>query len=212
MELLSHLLDEALGITRMEYLASYPYPVVVTDKVHSGAFERRELDQTDASFSGSRGSSLRGGREPMTSRRGRAATLLHQRVPGSAKDRGPATLEFEGLPEGQRYSFVRARSVRKDPTPGVLIGRSAECDVVINDYSISQRHGLLVVQPAEGLASYKDLGSTNGSAVDGIKLRAHRLTELHGGAQLRLGRFTLTFLWAEEIWSYMMHSLSAPAS
>ena len=53
-----------------------------------------------------------------------------------------------------------------DVRPGVLrVGRSAEADLVVDDPDLSRVHAELTVTP-EGV-TLRDLGSTNGSAVDG---------------------------------------------
>ena len=43
---------------------------------------------------------------------------------------------------------------------------------------------------------------------EGQQLVAKQRTPLRGGAQLRLGRFSLTFLWADELWNYLVNSLA----
>ena len=68
-------------------------------------------------------------------------------------------------------------TMRSGPTPGkiypidkdeVLIGRDLANDVVVNDASVSRRHAHLVMQ--EGGYVLEDLGSTNGTLVDGQRL------------------------------------------
>jgi predicted component of type VI protein secretion system len=73
------------------------------------------------------------------------------------------------------YQFVMSAG----PTPGkvfplekdeIFIGRDLTNDIVINDAEISRRHARLV-QQAEGYV-LEDLGSTNGSFVNGQRLTA----------------------------------------
>ncbi len=72
--------------------------------------------------------------------------------------------------------------------PGrLLVGRAGDCDVVIDDDGVSRRHGLLVVS-MEGEVTVEDLGSTNGTLVNGQ--RCDVLT-LNGGEQLQFGSETL---------------------
>lgn len=70
---------------------------------------------------------------------------------------------------------------------GMVIGRLPESDCVLNDPKVSSRHAQIVV--VEGGLAIEDLGSTNGTRVDGgVALTAgerHRLTE---GMVLWLGR------------------------
>ena len=69
----------------------------------------------------------------------------------------------------------------------ILIGRSAECLLVLDDDFASGRHAALVRTP-DGWA-VEDLGSTNGTFVDG-----ERIAELVGiapGNEVQIGRTTI---------------------
>ena len=50
-----------------------------------------------------------------------------------------------------------------------MIGRDRLCDICVDDVQVSRLHGL-IVRAADGL-HYVDLGSTNGSAVNGASTR-----------------------------------------
>lgn len=67
--------------------------------------------------------------------------------------------------------------MRTGPTPGkafplskseIVIGRDATCDIVINDAEISRRHAKMTMQETGYVL--EDLGSTNGTFVDGQRL------------------------------------------
>ncbi len=67
--------------------------------------------------------------------------------------------------------------MRTGPTPGkafplskaeIIIGRDVACDIVVNDAEISRRHAKLTMQ-GNGYV-LEDLGSTNGTFVDGQRL------------------------------------------
>src|SRR5262249_25390810 len=59
---------------------------------------------------------------------------------------------------------------RLDQARAYLVGRAVECDVVIDDTSVSRRHAELQVAPP-GL-DVRDLGSRNGTFVDGTRISA----------------------------------------
>ena len=67
------------------------------------------------------------------------------------------------------------------------IGRAPDCDIVLIDDRVSRRHG--AVTSRLGALIYSDLGSTNGSFVNGS-----RVTEIALGTSdvVRLGNTTLT--------------------
>jgi pSer/pThr/pTyr-binding forkhead associated (FHA) protein len=69
----------------------------------------------------------------------------------------------------------------------VLIGRSPECTLVLNDDYASSRH--LRLSPQDGQWVAEDLGSTNGTFIGRTRLTAPTPVEV--GTQLRIGRTVL---------------------
>jgi len=81
-----------------------------------------------------------------------------------------------------------------DLPPGeTLIGRSPDCHITIEDPLISRQHGRIVVQG--GTATFVDLGSRNGSRVNGKPVGDPVL--LVDGDRVRLGAQELVFLKVE---------------
>ena len=66
----------------------------------------------------------------------------------------------------------------------ITIGRSSECSVVINDVKVSRVHAQLV-QSDNGNISVVDLGSTNGTMVNGKRIVGEM--RLNPGDELRVG-------------------------
>ncbi|HEY1511294.1 MAG TPA: FHA domain-containing protein [Solirubrobacteraceae bacterium] len=64
----------------------------------------------------------------------------------------------------------------------IVIGREGT-DLTIDDQDLSRRHA--VVRPSEGRLQVEDLGSTNGTFVDGNRIEEPTL--LGGGAEIQLG-------------------------
>jgi FHA domain-containing protein len=71
-----------------------------------------------------------------------------------------------------------------------VVGRSRECDVVVDDPNVSRRHAQLDRTPAGGWA-IRDLGSTNGVVINGR--RVNRSHELSSGDRIELGTSELVF-------------------
>ena len=65
-----------------------------------------------------------------------------------------------------------------------VVGRSPQCDLTLSDPAISARHVAITVE-ATGRASIEDLGSTNGTAVDGTRIEG--TVELRPGQLARIG-------------------------
>jgi DNA-binding winged helix-turn-helix (wHTH) protein len=78
-----------------------------------------------------------------------------------------------------------------------LIGRSAECLVRIASPRVSRRHARVVV--TAGAATIEDLGSKNGTFVEGKRITEP--TRLHDGAQVGLGLAVLVFVSGGEDYS-----------
>jgi hypothetical protein len=83
------------------------------------------------------------------------------------------------LPNGDRFVL--------DDQP-VVIGRLPECDITILDSNVSRRHA--EVQPRGDRFFVVDLGSTNGTRVNGVQVTDR---ELHDGDELTFGHTRMLF-------------------
>jgi len=73
-----------------------------------------------------------------------------------------------------------------------VLGRDNTADVILDDPGISRRHTEIRVT-SDGphlVASIRDLGSTNGTFVNGERITSQRLTE---GDRVSVGRTTLIY-------------------
>jgi hypothetical protein len=75
------------------------------------------------------------------------------------------------------------------PLGGGSIGRSRDCDVVLEDTGVSRRHAEL--RPGAEGWTVKDLGSTNGVRVNGHVIRGTQA--LHPGDRIELGSTEILF-------------------
>lgn len=77
-----------------------------------------------------------------------------------------------------------------DLPPGeALIGRSPDCLITLDDPLVSRRHGRLVSE--RGAVTYEDLGSRNGSRINGQKVQG--VARLHEGDRIRIGAHELVY-------------------
>ena len=76
--------------------------------------------------------------------------------------------------------------------PSILIGRS-DSDFVLNDSESSRQHALLEVRGDN--ITLKDLGSTNGTFVDGSKISE---LDIENQSEFRIGSSTLMLIVTEE--------------
>jgi pSer/pThr/pTyr-binding forkhead associated (FHA) protein len=83
----------------------------------------------------------------------------------------------------------------------VLLGRTADNDVAIPEYSISKRHCFFEFQAGE--ISVSDCGSTNGTLLNGHRLDPKTRTVLVGGEIITLGRYAFLFQPALKFLEYV---------
>ena len=70
-----------------------------------------------------------------------------------------------------------------------VAGRHPEVDIFLDDVTVSRRHAEFL---RSGIAfSVRDLGSLNGTFVDGARIDAEAVLE--DGAEVQVGKFRLTF-------------------
>jgi predicted Zn finger-like uncharacterized protein len=104
-----------------------------------------------------------------------------------------------GLPVGKRLSLAvidgpDAGSVFRIEKPRVTVGRSG-ADLNINDTECSRQHAAVEIRETE--YSVSDLGSTNGTLVDGEKIG--RPTELHDKGEFQIGSSTIMLIVTEDV-------------
>jgi diguanylate cyclase (GGDEF)-like protein len=103
------------------------------------------------------------------------------------------------------------REYRLDPGH-VMIGRAPDSDIVLDDDNVSRRHALIVCDPA-GKIFIEDLGSKNGTLVNGHRVRVRYL---RGGERLIFGarsifRFEMRDRIEEEYASHLYESATQDA-
>jgi pSer/pThr/pTyr-binding forkhead associated (FHA) protein len=72
---------------------------------------------------------------------------------------------------------------------GVTIGRSRQCDIVIDDPNVSREHA--EIRPRGGSWVLTDLGSTNGSSLNGRRVSGAEV--IRPGDEIELGTVAVTF-------------------
>jgi len=95
-----------------------------------------------------------------------------------------ALLSFDVLIRGDNVGIkVPAELIAR--TRGVVIGRSAaDSDFVIDSPELSRSHARL--SEKDGILYLEDLGSANGTILNGLKLKPAQLVALHDGDELEL--------------------------
>lgn len=110
--------------------------------------------------------------------------VLSLQVPGddeATDDAVPAQLHVVAGPDAGGVHLLHGGQIR--------IGRSADADVPLDDPDVSRLHCAVTVSD-DGRVSVADLGSTNGTSLDGVEVH-QRPVRLAPGALLRLGESAL---------------------
>ncbi|MFJ7749869.1 FhaA domain-containing protein [Arthrobacter sp. NPDC097144] len=114
-----------------------------------------------------------------TEKAGTPAPSAHQAAPPTPRQ-VPARMQPVLDIDGQRYSLN---------APAVVLGRSSEADILVDDTGVSRRH--LEIRTENGVSRAIDLGSTNGSFVNGQRVQGE--ADLTDGSTIAMGRTRITF-------------------
>lgn len=95
-----------------------------------------------------------------------------------------------------RRVWPLVKSAYGPQTPYIRVGRSSKNDVVIPEYSISQVHCEFALTP-DGHIRIVDLGSHNGTLINGKALEPRIPYVMEDEDELVLGRYLFEFLEAE---------------
>lgn len=80
-------------------------------------------------------------------------------------DRGAVRARLVNLATNQEFDLATAR---------LVVGRSSDCDIVVHDLNASRTHAELRFEP-QGVWVLSDLGSTNGTRVNGMAIASQAL-------------------------------------
>ncbi len=105
------------------------------------------------------------------------------------------------LPTGEKLRYMINQSE-------IEIGKASHNNIVIADPTVSNTHAILLAR--DGGYSIVDLGSRNGTFVNGERLGTHAHTLRHGDA-VQLGQTVLTFRNSGETTEHITATLSAEA-
>ena len=102
----------------------------------------------------------------------------------------PATAQFADEPRNAYLTILNGKQVGRSFRIGsgrLILGRAADCDIVLDEEGVSRRHALFVVTP-DRRVMLEDIGSTNGTLVDG---KLVGVGELVGGERMKFGSHTV---------------------
>jgi pSer/pThr/pTyr-binding forkhead associated (FHA) protein len=112
-------------------------------------------------------------------------------VPEEGAEEGP---ELEGLGIEGPALVVRSGGGRAGETfpldkDRITIGRSPDCDIFLDDVTVSRRHAVVVKQ--DDALQIEDEGSLNGTFLNRKRIESGELAD---GDELQIGKYKLAFL------------------
>jgi hypothetical protein len=122
---------------------------------------------------------------PGTAPEGAGETMIYST---SARARGPLEEAQERRQVPRAMLVVGARRLLLPPAGGI-VGRSRDCDIVLEDAGVSRRHA--EIRPAADGWTIADLGSTNGVVLNGRAVRSRH--PLRPGDRIEFGSTQITF-------------------
>lgn len=125
------------------------------------------------------------------------ARLVTVGLPSNVLEKAPPPVEFEEL------MVATLPPPAPDGTMELVIGRSPDSDLVVEDPSVSSRHA--AIRWDGETAVIVDLGSVNGTYLNGKKLESY--APLTNGDQLGFGRAHFIFLPATELYARIRRSI-----
>jgi pSer/pThr/pTyr-binding forkhead associated (FHA) protein len=97
------------------------------------------------------------------------------------KTEGPALVVRSGGGRAGEHFLLR--------TEAITVGRSPDCDIFLDDVTVSRRHALL--RREDGRFFIEDQGSLNGTFLNRKRIETAALDD---GDELQIGKYKLTFL------------------
>jgi hypothetical protein len=116
------------------------------------------------------------------------ATRIYQAAPAATEAVSPEDADRLGLAHDVRASLRVAGTRHELAQERIVLGRSRECDITIDDPNASRRHA--EIRRENGAYWIVDLKSTNGIEVNGERVQRARLTHTD---TILIGKTELTF-------------------
>jgi diguanylate cyclase (GGDEF)-like protein len=132
-------------------------------------------------------------------RRGRVASDLADTLNGTLRAEQE---EIETCSSAANHAFLNVIRSRADLgvhlfiDGPIIVGRDHDCSIRLHDFRVSRRHAEIVPRP-DGSFTLRDLGSTNGTKVNGRKICGYHI--LQDGEKIYIGDTVLRFSLGDEL-------------
>ena len=101
----------------------------------------------------------------------------------------PVGRHLDSLGEGKPASYLMFNQKKVELVAKITIGRDTDNDVVVDNKLASRHHAM--IQKIKDAYFIKDVGSTNGTFLNGTKLPSDKYVKLQSGDRITIGNMTL---------------------
>jgi len=101
----------------------------------------------------------------------------------------PVGKHLDSIGETKPASYLMFNNKKIDLVAKITIGREADNDVVVDNKLASRHHAL--IQKIKEVYFIKDVGSTNGTFLNGTKIPADKYVKLVPGDKITIGNMNL---------------------
>lgn len=126
-----------------------------------------------------------------------------------AKEQPACLILIRGNPQGHRFFITKDE---------MIIGREASADISIPDQSISRKHAKIIQEPSPdgnpetSVVKIEDLGSSNGTVINGKKLSPGQVVVLAKEDMIKLGNSIVKYLPAGQLETIFYGNLNQAAN
>jgi len=145
-------------------------------------------------------------RDPLTSSRRPSTELIRLVKPEPRRLESGAEYLFA---EAGSFTVLPIQAIRSPSQRQMLIGRYETCDLVVSDATVSRTHARIIRQ--NGLYLIKDLDSTTGTRINGLRIPPFEERILESGDRLTVGWVRFTFLEPQDLYHLAVRLLRRPA-
>ena len=96
---------------------------------------------------------------------------------------------MDSLGEGKPASYLMFNQKKVELVAKITIGRDTDNDVVVDNKLASRHHAM--IQKIKDAYFIKDVGSTNGTFINGIRIPNEKYVKLNPGDKISIGNMSL---------------------
>ena len=101
----------------------------------------------------------------------------------------PVGRHLDSLGEGKPASYLMFNKQKIDLVAKITIGRESDNDVVVDNKLASRHHAM--IQKIKDAYFIKDVGSTNGTYINSIRIPNEKYVKLNPGDKISIGNMNL---------------------